>query len=215
MKRALLLLLPVSLLVALAISGCNDESKPAFTRVRVYPDCGVAPLQVEGLAIVSGGNETGNPTGGNNNLEIKWEFGDGGSSQTSIAYHTYSDADDYVVTVTATDPDGNKATATYPVTVLADSLLIQATSDYPEGAVTTADTVNFDLWARSCEIDPEVESDYVRMNFRWNIEGTVINTRQVAYQFLNPGSYDVILAVDYPALSVTRKDTLSFTVTAP
>src|SRR5210317_1318757 len=97
MKRALLLLLPASLLVFLAISGCNDESLPRFTRVRVYPACGIMPLQVEGLAIASGGNESGSPTGGNNNLEITWDFGDGTTGQTSLAYHTFTEARDYDV----------------------------------------------------------------------------------------------------------------------
>ena len=65
MKRAFLLLLPAILLVFLAVAGCKDESLPSFTRILVYPDCGVVPLQVEGRAMASGGNESGDPTGGN------------------------------------------------------------------------------------------------------------------------------------------------------
>jgi hypothetical protein len=215
MKRAFLLLLPATLLFVLAMSGCNDESEPEFTRVRVYPECGVAPLQVEGLAIVSGGNESGDPTGGNNNLEIRWSFGDGGTSQTSIAYHTYTEPDDYVVTVTATDPDGKTAEATYPVTVLADSLVIQALSNFPDGAVTTADTVHFDVWASACDINPDVEGDYVKMTYRWLIEDNEYLGRQPEYQFSAAGDYDVQLAVTYPELAVVRRATLSFTVSDP
>ena len=215
MKRAFLLLLPAALLIFLAIAGCNDESKPSFTRVRVFPNCGVMPLQVEGLAIASGGNESGDPTGGNNNLEIDWDFGDGSTSQTSIAYHTFIEAGDYEVVVTATDPDGEKATATYGVTVLADTLDISASSDFPDGNVTTADIVHFGLRAAACDINPDVPGDYVKMSYRWVIDGTVVAVQTPSYQFLIPGSYDVYLAATYPALAVTRRDTLSFTVTGP
>lgn len=213
MKRAFLLLLPAILLVFLAASGCNDESLPNFTRVKVFPDCGVVPLDVEGLAIASGGNEGGDPTGGNNNLEIRWDFGDGTGGQTSIAYHTFTEAGDYTVTVTATDPDGNKATALYPVVVQPDSLTIEAGSNFPEGAVATTDTVLFTLRARSCDIDPDTESDYVKMTYRWLIDGHEFTGREPMYQFTTAGNETVRLAVTYPELAVTRKDSLLFTVT--
>ncbi len=85
MKRACMLLFPALMILAVVV-GCVDESKPTFTRVRVTPQCGVVPMDVEGYAILSGGNETGDPLGGNNNLEVKWAFGDGGTGNTSISY---------------------------------------------------------------------------------------------------------------------------------
>ena len=94
MKRAFLLLVMALLLLAVA-TGCNDdESKPAFTRLRVSPDCGVIPLDVEGYAVLSGGDESGDPMGGNNSLEIDWDFGDGGTGSTTIAYHRYTEANE-------------------------------------------------------------------------------------------------------------------------
>jgi PKD repeat protein len=215
MKRALLLLFPALLLAFAGLSGCDDESKPAFTRLTVYPDCGVMPLQVEGLAIVSGGNESGSPTGGNNNLEIQWNFGDGGSSQTSIAYHTFEGAGEYLVQVTATDPDGNKATASYPVTVYADSLFIEALSTPAAGTVPVNTVVSFDVTAESCDIDPMVEGDFVKLAYRWDFGDRVFNDRQITRRWTTPGTYEVFLAVTDPALSVTRRDTLVFTVTDP
>ena len=215
MKRALLLLLPALLLVFLVIAGCDDESKPSFTRVKVFPACGVVPLQVEGLAIASGGNESGDPTGGNNNLEIQWNFGDGSTSQTSIAYHTFTEANTYSVVVTGTDPDGNKATASFPITVLADTLIITPLSNFPDGAVTTADIVQFDLRATACDIDPDIPGDYVKMTYHWSIDGHEFFGQQPRYQFTVPGDYDVTLAVTYPELAVVRHSTLAFTVTGP
>lgn len=213
MKRAFLLLLPAVLLVMLGVAGCNDESLPTFTRVKVFPDCGVAPLEVEGLAIASGGNESGDPTGGNNNLEIRWDFGDGATSETSITYHTFSQAGDYTVTVTATDPDGGKATSRYAVTVLPDTLNITASSNFPDGAVATTDTVHFSLRARSCDIDPDSEGDYVKMTYRWLIGDQVFTGPSPMYRFTTAGNETVRLAVTYPELAVTRHDSLLFTVT--
>lgn len=184
MKRACLILLPAALLVCAGLTGCNDESKPAFTRISVTPGCGVVPLQVEGYAITSGGDEGGSPTGGNNNLEMTWDFGDGHTANTSIAYNRYTQPGDYTITVRAEDPAGNTTTITYPVRALADSLLIEAFSNFPAGAVTTADTIRFDCLASSCEIDPdtyipddpatgideEVSGDYVKLSFKWDMD---------------------------------------------
>lgn len=215
MKRAFLLLLPAVLLVFLGIAGCNDSSLPTFTRVRVYPSCGVVPLQVEGLAIASGGDESGSPTGGNNNLEISWNFGDGTTSQTSIAYHTFNEPGEYTVVVSATDPEGNVAASSYPVTVLADSLNIVAFSNFTDGMAAVTDTILFSLLAEACDIDPLVEGDYVKMEYLWTMEDQTFTGRNPMYQFSTPGEYQVFLAVTYPTLAVTRHDTLDFTVTGP
>jgi len=160
MKRACMLLVLALLLLTVA-TGCQDESKPAFTRLRVTPECGVVPMDVEGYAVLSGGNETGDPLGGNNSLEIKWDFGDGGTGNTTIAYHRYYTEGEHTVTVTGRDPDGNVTTAQIQVTALSDSLIMLAGSDFPDGNVTTADTVRFQMIeVTSCDVDfPEVQGD--------------------------------------------------------
>jgi hypothetical protein len=217
MKRAFLLLLPAVLLVFLAVAGCNDESNPTFTRIRVFPDCGVAPLQVEGLAIASGGNESGDPTGGNNNLEISWDFGDDhGTGETSIVYYTYTNPGEYQVVVTATDPDGKVATTSYPVTVLPDSLNIAPFTNFPDNAVTTADSVRFDLRAWACDIDPDVDGDYVKMTFKWNIGESQFTSRNPIFRFdVADTTYEATVAVTYPALAVVRHASLMISVSAP
>lgn len=219
MKRACLFLLPAALLaLCLPLGGCNDESKPAFTRILVTPACGVAPLQVEAYAIVSGGNEGGDPTGGNNNLDVTWDFGDGHAGTTSLAYNQFSLPGSYEVVATASDPDGNTASARYFVTVLADSLMVSALSDFPLGTVTTNDTIRFDVQAESCDIDPDSPSDYVKMIFRWEMNDAGMNIyekKAPAFRYAAAGEYDVYLTVTYPAWAVTRRDTLHFTVTEP
>jgi len=226
MKRACMLLVPALFLLALA-TGCEDEesSKPTFTRVRVTPACGVVPLEVEGYAILSGGNESGSPLGGNNNLEIKWDFDDGGTGNTTIAYHKYTVADDYDVVVTGRDPDGNTPSATFQVTVIPDSLVMVAGSDFPVDGndianVTTADTVRFNMEVSSCDIDyPTVPGDSVKVEFQWTIRSDSDTTRYhvVApeFQFTTPGSYEVDVSVFYPFWAVLRQQTLLFNVTDP
>jgi len=213
-----MLLVPALLLLAVA-TGCQDESKPTFTRLRVTPDCGVVPMDVEGYAILSGGNETGDPLGGNNNLEIKWAFGDGGTGSTTVAYHQYLAAGDYTVTVTGTDPDGNTAAATYPVTVLPDSLVMEVESNFPDGAFTTADTLRFDMALTSCAVDfPTVPGDSVKVEFNWKMgdaDNTEFNFVAPEFQYDTPDTYEVEVSVFYPAWAVVRQQTMIFNVTDP
>lgn len=216
MKRACLLLLPAMLLIALAAPGCNDHSKPIFTRVRVSPACGVAPLDTEVFAAVSGGNETGDPMGGTNNLEIAWNFGDGATSSTAISYHQYTAPGEYTITVTATDPDGETATSTVPLTVLADSLVIAVDSNFADGNVPLGERIQFNLAAISCEIDfPTVPGDSVKMVYVWEMgdpDDTIFTGSMPSFTYAAAGTYDVNLAVTYPALAVTRRATLQFVV---
>ena len=216
MKRACLLLLPVMLLIILAITACNEESKPVITRVRVSPACGVVPLQVETFAAVSGGVESGDPMGGTNNLETTWTFGDGGQGSTAISFHRYTMPGEYTVTVTAKDPDGNTATSSVPVSVLADSLAISAISNFPDGNVTTADTIRFSMTVAACGIDyPTVPGDSVKMTYRWEMadtETTVFKGTSPSFVYPVAGEYDARIAVTYPALAVTRRATLHFSV---
>lgn len=217
MKRALLLLMPAVLLLAI-VAGCNEDdvSQPTFTRLRVTPDCGVVPMEVEGYAILSGGNETGDPLGGNNNLDVKWSFGDGGTASTTLAYHKYFVPGEFSVTVSGTDPDGNTTTASFPVLVLPDSLVINAGSNFPDGNVSTADTVRFELSVFTCDIDyPVVPGDSVKVDVLWemgDVDGTEYHVLTPAFKYTTPGQKEATVTVFYPAWAVERKQTLLFEV---
>jgi PKD repeat protein len=222
MKRTILLLAAAA--VALAVAGCSDdESKPTITRIFATPSCGVAPLDVEVYGVASGGNETGAATGGNNNLEFTWDFGDGTSS-TSISYHTYALPDtyrysvypvSYTVRLRVEDQDGNSATASLPVEIFADSLMVEAVAD-PAVAVAVGDTVRFDYRASSCGVDPDSETD--RSSYlvqRWNMgDGTVYTGASPRHTYAQPGTYEVVATVTYTGWAVTRMDTIAVEVTA-
>lgn len=228
MKRALLLLLPAVLLVFLSIAGCNDETEPTISRLRVYPACGVVPMPVEALAIATGGNESGDPTGGNNNLDITWNFGDGTTGgTTSIAYHTYQVPGNYTVVATAQDPDGKTTSMSQLVRVMADTLTVEASSNFPDGITTVNDTVRFDVRALSCDVDPDIDDDYRNLSFNWGMDDSFFvylpdDTLHVEYEFTNrrptflfdtAGTYEVTVSVTFPALATTRYDTVYLEVT--
>jgi PKD repeat protein len=219
MKRVIILALVASIAI-LCVVGCNDESKPHFTRMFVTPDCGVVPLQVDGYAIASGGDETGDPTGGNNNLDIQWNFGDGASSYSSITFHEFVNPGEYSVVVTGTDASGNVTTATKLVTVLADTLVINALIvDHPDLNVTTADVLQLDLRAEACSIDPDLPEDYRKMEFEWIIEDFdtthTFYSQNPVWNFTQAGTYTIYHRATLTSLAVTRWDTLLVSVTAP
>jgi len=225
MKRTCMLLVPALLLLAVA-TGCEDDDKsaPTFTRLRVSPSCGVAPMDVEGYAILSGGNETGDPLGANNNLEILWSFGDGGIGRTTRDYHTYHTPGEWTVTVRGTDPDGQTTTASVQVIVHPDSLVFEAGSDFPDGNVTTNDIIHFDITkAMTCDVDfPTVPGDSVKMVFKWEMgdettddPATEFKRTAPEFRYDTPGDYEVNVSVFYPFWAVYRYQTLNFTVTDP
>ena len=217
MKRACILLVPALLLLAVA-TGCedDDQSMPTFTRLTVTPACGVAPMEVEGYAVLSGGNESGDPMGANNNLQLLWDFGDGVAVSTTRDFHTYHVPGDYKVKVKGIDPDGQETLAEYWVTVFPDSLVMEAGSDFPDGNVTTNDLIHFHLTAASCDINfPSVLGDSVKMVIKWEMgddAGSEFKLTSPEFRYDTPGDYEVNVSVFYPAWATWRKHTLNFTV---
>jgi hypothetical protein len=220
MKRVPILLATwfATVLLAFLATGCKEDSKPAITRLNVSPACGVVPVEVLATAYASGGDESGDPLGGGNNLEMAWAFGDGGAGSTAVAYHTYRDPGVYNVVVTATDPGGETASATVPVTVLADSLLIALSTNFPGGTVTTADVVKFEAAVSSCDVDfPAVSGDAVKLTFLWEMNDSLdqkFTGATPAFRFTQTGEYDIDLTVSYPAWAVTRTSSIHLTVTS-
>lgn len=218
MKRVIIFALVASLAIV-AMSGCNDESKPHFTRMNVTPACGVAPLLVDGYAIASGGDESGDPTGGNNNIEVTWDFNDGGTSFSSIAYHNFTEPGTYTVTVVGTDNSGNVTSMNQIVTVLPDTLEIRTSvKDHPDFAVTTTDTVKMDIWASACMVQADTPADYRKLEYEWTFDdgGTthVLNGQNPIWMFTTPADYTIYTKVTLAALAVTRFDTMVVSVTA-
>ncbi len=223
MKRVILIAAAGAVLATLAacnstILGTANDSKPEITRIFAAPDCGVAPMQVEFYGIASGGNESGDATGGNNNLEFTWSFGDGTTSNTSIAYHTYRTPGEYTATLRVEDPDGESATRTVPVIIVADSLDVSA-SVLNGPVFSFGDTVQFDYRAGTCGVDAMSDAD--RASYlvqRWIMHdpgfanGGVYTGAMPQHTFSAAGTYDVEVVVTYVGWAVTRRDTVQVVV---
>jgi hypothetical protein len=83
--------------ITLSISK-SAEFKPLSMKLSATPKSGVSPVGVTFNAIVSGGYEP---------YIVNFNFGDGTSQQGQAVIHQFYGADDYNVTVTATDSRGN------------------------------------------------------------------------------------------------------------
>ena len=208
MKRVICL---VTALLLVVIAGCNEENHPKITRINVSQYCGVVPMNVEVFGAASGGNESGGATGGVNNLEYIWNFGDG-SGATSLSFHTYTEASDsfYTVTLTVTDPDGKSDVGFAEVTVVADSLTITAET-FPASGISAGTPVTFNYLAMSCDIDSANDDDYVQLDQTWTVIDAAMTDGQAVYEGRNPvhsfaaaGTYDVELHVFYAAWEVHR-----------
>lgn len=217
MKRLILLTL-ASLAILFVCVGCSeDESEPVITRIVVTPECGVADLRVDVFGAASGGDESGPATGGANNLEYSWDFGDGTSASTSIAYHVYDTPGEYTVRLSVKDPDGKSATAERFVTVIGDSMTIEG--EFSPAAPSVGEQVSFDFRAMSCAIDPDTPGDYRNLVQSWyvvNPAGTdtfaTYLGKDPTHTFLAPGTWTVHLQVSFPAWAVVRKDVLTIDV---
>jgi len=87
--------------ITLSISK-SAEAKPLSMTLSATPKNGVSPVGVTFNAIVSGGQEP---------YIVNYNFGDGSSEHGQVVIHQFYGANDYNVTVTATDSKGNVASA--------------------------------------------------------------------------------------------------------
>ncbi|MFH1842811.1 MAG: PKD domain-containing protein [bacterium] len=208
-------------LITVVMIGCKEENRaPYFTRVSTNGTngaCGVLPFQVEFYAIASGGDALDNPTGANLYLDIDWNFGDDTTtSGSSIVYHTYNNPGTYDVVVTVKDKDGDTARDTVIVVVRSDTLSIWAESD-PEDMATSADTIQFNVFAEACGFDP-LTGDYGRFTYNWymdDADNTVYKGRAPRHVYATDSTavHEVIVTLEDVALDIVRKDTLYLDVT--
>lgn len=140
-RKPMLILFLLSLCLGLLV-GCDEGENlvPVLTRVQVSSQCGVAPLDVQFIAIASGGDQLDDPTGGNSYLNYDWTFGDNSTGTGSITSHTFTVPGNYDVVIAVTDNDDDRATMIVPVEVRADSLILITTPD----TTVTASLTTFD-----------------------------------------------------------------------
>jgi PKD repeat protein len=217
--RTLGLTLLLAALVALVAIGCGeDEPKPTITRLYASESCGVVPLRVDFRADASGGKPLAEPTGGNNWLKMFWDFGDDSPvlEGASIAYHEYAEPGLYTVTVTAEDDRGEQASRSVQVQVNADTLQVTSFAlieELPVDEVDACRPVRFGVTAETCGFDP-VNDTYGRFVFTWFVGGQTYRVADPVHTFppTAEGEQLVIVRLEDPGQSTTRRDTLTVTV---
>jgi uncharacterized repeat protein (TIGR01451 family) len=219
--RKLGLILMLAAMTALAVIGCGtDDPKPAITKLYASSTCGTVPMRVDFRADATGGTAFPEPTGGNNWLQMTWDFGDGTVIQdgTSIAYHFYSEPDTYTVTVTATDDNGDTATRSREIIAYADSLAVFAYGAVDSQLVEEVPAcrpLELGALVETCGFDP-VNDSYERFLYRWIVGDSVYTSPNPRHTFESTelGLQEIHLVLQDPTRSITRFDTVMVDVLA-
>ena len=217
--RKLGLTLLLAAMTTLMVVGCGeDDPKPTITRLYASETCGVAPMRVDFRADAAGGAPLDDPSGGNNWLKMTWDFGDGTgiADGTSVAYHSYPAPGEYIVTLTAEDNDGERASRDIMIDVRGDSLTINAFAMADDALVTTVSPcqpVDFQITAETCGFDP-VNDSYERFVFRWFAVDAVYAVPFPTHRFApaDEGEQEVRLVLEDPTRSITRRASIPLTV---
>lgn len=121
--------------VALALPGCEEDTKPKITKFTATPQCDVIKtvtrvnldpadssivsidtlgtwMEVKFFARAASGNELKDPTGANSPLDWEWSFGDGATAKNVVGpVHRYTEpspTEGYLVTLRVKDDDGDE-----------------------------------------------------------------------------------------------------------
>ncbi len=122
-----------------------------------------------------------------------WDFGDGDSTQSRTASHTYTETGTYEVVLTVEDSEGNEDESTLEITVTEEGsepiASFVTTPQSKTGAVPL--TVQFDGSYSS-----DADLDIIQYEWDFDSDGTIDDTGDaVAYTFEEVGTYEVTLTV--------------------
>ena len=119
-----------------------------------------------------------------------WNFGDGSSDTGSVAWHFYSAAGTYLVTLTVTDDDGATHSISQPIVVGTSNVAPNAAFTFLPTSPQVSEWVRFDASTSS-------DSDGTIAGYQWSFgDGTSPVSGAVVYhQFTSAGSYSVTVTV--------------------
>ena len=168
------------------------------------PARGTPPLTVDFEAVAI------DPDGDEDNITYRWDFGDGGAQFGRVVSHTYREADEYTVTVTATDERGGSATTTLEIQVEDppgnQAPTVEALADPASGPAP--------LRVRLSSAPRDME-DGRNLLVTWNFgDNTSGGGEEVSHTYTAPGTYTATVTVrDTGGLTAT--DTVQIQVTGP
>ena len=105
------------LFIVILFSGYDPDNPSKDAYIAARTSLGVSGLNADvgGPYYEESGNEiqfNGEVSGGSSPYTWSWDFGDGSTANVQNPTHTYSEEDDFVVTLTVTDSEGKTATDT-------------------------------------------------------------------------------------------------------
>ncbi|MFO1431841.1 MAG: PKD domain-containing protein [Candidatus Competibacteraceae bacterium] len=160
----------------------EPEAPTANFNVAPNPPSGTAPLTVTFID-----TSTGNVT------SWLWSFGDGGSSTTKTAVHTYTSPGNYNASLTVTGPGGSNKSPNKTISVTAAPPVANFSANPPSGNAPL--TVQFQ---NSCTGNVT--------EYTWNFgDGGTSNQPNPSHIYTKAGNYTVSLVVKGPAGTSTPK----------
>lgn len=118
-----------------------------------------------------------------------WSFGEGLPSQAMRPTHVFMLPGEYDVVLTVTDHDGASSSATVTVTVIEPNAAPVANFTTVPSAVVPKETVRFDA-------SGSIDGDGWIASYQWDFgDGTIAEGPSVEHQFVEPGTYPVVLRV--------------------
>ncbi len=135
-------------------------------------------------------------------IELRWEFGDGGTAMGDSGIHTYTEAGTYEVMFFATN-EGGTATGTCNVTVLAPAEILALTTDKENVSICDEDpSVTFT--ANTGGSDP--------FSYQWDFgDGQSSTEASPSHTYAQMGTYTVTLTLTNDAGSDRRTTTVNVT----
>lgn len=179
----------------------NEQLTSSFT---ADPESGVAPLLVQ-----FDGSASVDPDG--RITAYRWDYGDGNSASGPVKTHTFTEPGIFVVTFSVRGSDGEIATASKTITVIAEN--------EPNSAPTASATATPDQGIAPLEVafDATASSDtdgrIIRYDWDFGNDNSS-NGQQPNYTFTEPGIYEVTLVVTDDE-GATDEATLTITVEEP
>jgi PKD repeat protein len=162
----------------------NSQNTPPTASFGASPTSGVAPLMVyfDGSASSDSDGRI---------ASYQWSFGDGYSAYGVSVSHTYTTAGSYTATLTVTDDDGSKSTASKILTVQA-----AAANAAPDATFTSTVTSGVAPLVVSFDGSASKDSDGTIVSYAWSFgDGGSGAGMKVSHTYANTGTFTTTLTV--------------------
>jgi PKD repeat protein len=162
--------------LTISVNAMSQNTPPVITTFYINPGQGTMPLTITAQV-------TATDVGGSIS-SYKWDFGDGSTSSTPTASHTYSTIGSFTVTVLITDNDG--ATTTETGVVVVSSALPNGDTDN-DGLPDTWEMQYWGNLAQTASADPDLDDLTNLQEYQGGTDPTVSDKETEEYTWVTMG----------------------------